>query len=443
MDRYSAWCSRLVVSLLPERDLVAGLGFDEVDRYFLALRVGSAAALGPWLWWFAAPGAVTKGVALIAAFIAYSAALYVQVWRRPHGPARAYLAVLPADLVFLSLLCLWSAQTMSGVYLAFYLLVALHAFYFGAPVGLAAVAGFATLYSTLYLALPAALRCSLEELVLRVGFALLVAVSLGLVSHQLRANRRHLAEVNRQLHYRNCILEQTYRHLSIGRLAGDVAHHINNPAAVIVGKAEVLRRRAERDNLSPNYRQDLTTIADHALRIGRVVRSLVALSPGRDGAARRLDLTKVAEGVVVLFENRAAERRVRLDRHLTAGLRVHGEESAVRQVLVNLLGNAFDAVEPGGTVAVETDVGAEPQTVELRVRDNGRGIARDHLEEIFSPFFSTKDGADGVGLGLSQSLTIVHRLGGTLTADSTLGNGSTFTVTLPADANADGHEEAA
>jgi two-component system NtrC family sensor kinase len=286
-------------------------------------------------------------------------------------------------------------------------------------------------------------RCAPEELLLRLGFGFFVAISLALVSRQLRASRDHLSTVNRQLQHRNRTLEQTYRHLSVGRVAGDVAHHINNPAAIIVSKAELMRRRAERDGLPQVYLQDLASIAEHAFRVSRVTRSLIALSPHRDGPARHLDLAKVAEGVVPLFENQAAERGVRIEPRLERGLTVHGHESALRQVIVNLLCNALDAVKPGGRVVVETRDGIEPQTVELLVRDNGHGIAREHLDDIFSPFFTTKDGAEGVGLGLSLSLTIVRRLGGTMAVESTLGNGSTFTVTLPADASLAGEEGAA
>src|SRR5450759_4248677 len=78
----------------------------------------------------------------------------------------------------------------------------------------------------------------------------------------------------------------------------------------------------------------------------------------------------------------------------------------------------LSAVKDGGEVVVDTRLGAEPETVELRVRDDGHGIPREHLDEVFSPFFTTKDGADGVGLGLSLSLTIVRRLGGTMRVDS-------------------------
>lgn len=407
--------------------------FDQVDRYFLALRVGSAVAAAVWLWRFSAPGAMLEGLALITGFVAYSGLLYLQVWRNLRHRDIAYLLVGPADLIFLFLLCLWSAEPMSGIYLGFYLLIALHAFYFGAPVGITAASSFAGLYTVLYFCVPAAQRCSGEELVLRLGFGFFIAMSLALVSRQLRANRYHLYEMNRQLEHRNQVLEQTYRHLSVGRLAGEVAHHINNPAAIIVGRAQIIRRQAERDGLAPSYLQDLTIIAEAAFRIGGVVRSLLALSPRHDSPAHSLDLATVVQGVILLFEPQAAERHIRVHSRLAAGLCVHGQESGLRQVLVNLLCNAFDAVGKGGEIVIETRIGADPGTVELSVHDDGHGIAREHLDDVFSPFFSTKDGAGGVGLGLSQSLNIVRRLGGTLRVQSAPGSGSTFIVGLPSD----------
>ncbi|MBI2963690.1 MAG: HAMP domain-containing histidine kinase [Deltaproteobacteria bacterium] len=409
-----------------------------VDRYFLVLRFGSLAAAVLWLRLLSGPGATTKGLLLIVAFAAYSAALFAGVWRRPDARAAAYLAALPADLVFLFLVCRWSAEPMSGAYLAFYLLIALHAFYFGMAVGLAAALFFASLYASLYLSLPAGQRCSPEELLLRLGFAFLVAVSLALVSRELRAHRRRLADANRQLEQRNRILEQTYRHLSLGRLAGAVAHNINNPAAAIVAKADALRRRAEREGLPPVYVEDAATIAAQAFRIAGIVRSLLALSlsPRSEGPLRSVDLGAMAEGVVILLEDEAAERRVSIERRLAEGILVRAQEAPLRQVILNLLSNALDAVGDGGQVTVETARSVEPRMVELRVRDDGPGIAAENLDDIFNPFFTTKAETDGVGvglgLGLSQSLIIVRRLEGTISVESAPGSGTTFTVTLPA-----------
>lgn len=431
MDRFSAWFSRLSPSAPAALGLASESAFDEIDRYFFALRVGAALAAWVWLWLLAAPQAAAQGIGLAAVFAVYSLALYLHVWRYPRTRAGAYLTLLPADLIFLFLTCLWSAQPMSGVYLGFYLIVALNAFYFGGVIGMVAAIGFAALYASLYFSVQPPLRCAPEELLLRLGFGFFIAVSMALISHQLRLNRRHLSALNRELQHRNRTLEQTYRHLSLGRLAAGVAHHINNPAAIILSRADLMRRRGEREGIPRVYLDDMTTIIEHAFRIGRVTRSLVALSPQREVSMQALDLAKVIESVVVLFENGAIERRVRITHHLTPRLPVRGKESALRQVVVNLLCNALDAVEDGGSVLVETCQGSEPGTVELRISDDGHGISQEHLDDIFNPFFTTKNGADGVGLGLCQSLTIVRRLGGTIAANSSPGGGATFTVTLP------------
>lgn len=414
-----------------------------MDRYFLVLRLGSAVAALVWVAAFVDPEALAQGVTLTAVFVGYSAALYAYVWRNPERRAAAYLAVMPVDLVVLFLLCLWSAEPMSAIYLAFYLVVALHAFYFGPSVGITAAAGFAALYLLLYFSIPPDRRCPPEELSLRVGFAFLVAVSLGLVSRQLSSHRRHLLEANRALAQRNLILEQTYRHLSLGRLAGGVAHHINNPAAAIMGKAELIRRRAEREGLAKSYIEDATVILDNSFRIGKVTRSLIALAQPHEGPVRNLDLARVTESMILLFESRAAERRISIERRLEPGLRVNGPENFLREVIVNLLANALDAVDEGGTVAVETRAGSNPDTIELRISDNGQGIPPEQLDEIFSPFFTTKYGSDGVGLGLTQSLTAARRLGGTIEVESTPGAGSTFTVVLPRYQKGVGVEEGA
>lgn len=406
--------------------------FEIVDRYFLALRIGSALAATAWAGFLAVPDASLRAGLLAAGFVLYSLVLYVYVWTHPRRRPIAYLAVLPVDLVFLFLLCLWSSEPMSGVYLAFYLVIALHAFYFGTTVGVLAAVGFAVLYSCLYAVLPAATRVPAEELFLRLSFGFLVAGSFGLIAHQLWMNRRELSLANRQLQQRNRVLEQTYRCLSIGRLAGDVAHQINNPAAAIVAKVELLRRRVERDGSSEAYLRDLTAIAEHAFRISRVTHSLVALAPASETRPASLELSGLAEGVTLLFERRAADHGVQIERKLAPGLRVYVAEAALRQVLLNLLCNALDAVGQGGTVRITTRPATDPTMVEICVQDDGPGIPPERVEDVFSPFFTTKRDGVGVGLGLSQSLALVGRMRGTISVESTMGQGTSFIVTLPA-----------
>lgn len=408
--------------------------------------MGSVATAGVWLWCFAAPAATWKGAALAAAFLAYSAVLYLIVWRRPWKRRLAYFTVLPADLLVLFFLCLWSVEPMSGVYLAFYVVVAVHALVFGFSVGLAAAGGFAALYAVLRAATPTAEPLSPQEFLLRIGFAFLIALAIALLSRELRAGRERLAAANRELEQRNRSLEQTYRHLSVGRLAGDVAHNINNPAAVILARAHLLRRRVESDGLPRSYLDDLAVISSHTLRIANVVRSLLALAGDAEGPLATIDLGQATESVVSLFERHASLKGVRIERRLRPNVTVLGQQAALREVVANLLGNALDAldgVSEGGEVIIETDLGAAPHTAELRVRDNGHGVAVEHLDQIFSPFFTTKKGAQGIGLGLSRSLAIVRRLDGTIAVESTAGRGSVFTVTLATEAAPEGRETAA
>ena len=99
------------------------------------------------------------------------------------------------------------------------------------------------------------------------------------------------------------------------------------------------------------------------------------------------------------------------------------------QVLLNLLNNGADACEGGGTIAIRTRV--QGNKLILSVRDNGKGIAPEHLDHVFEPFFTTKPEVKGIGLGLSVSYGIIKRHGGTIDVESELGKGTMFTITMP------------
>jgi two-component system NtrC family sensor kinase len=112
------------------------------------------------------------------------------------------------------------------------------------------------------------------------------------------------------------------------------------------------------------------------------------------------------------------------------------DASHIQGVLLNLIINALDATEPGGTITVSAGISVSPNKadykgVEIAVKDTGCGIASDHLDKLFDPFFTTKEVGQGTGLGLAVSYGIVQRHGGTIRVQSKVGSGSTFTVWLP------------
>jgi two-component system NtrC family sensor kinase len=118
------------------------------------------------------------------------------------------------------------------------------------------------------------------------------------------------------------------------------------------------------------------------------------------------------------------------------------DASQIQSVLLNLIINALDATEPGGTIAVSAGISvstnkADHKGVEIAVRDTGCGIPPDHLDKLFDPFFTTKDVGQGTGLGLAVSYGIIQRHGGTIRVQSEVGRGSTFTVWLPIEGETD------
>jgi len=234
-------------------------------------------------------------------------------------------------------------------------------------------------------------------------------------------------------------LIRSERLASVGYLAAGVAHEINNPLSIIAGYAEHSLSQLAQDSRLPDrddLEKSLHVICDESFRCKDIIAKLLSLA--RPGEANRLavDLGNVAREVVSAI----APLRDYHDRTLTvlAGdgkqdLTVHAVEAEMRQIVLNLTINALEAVSPGGQVSVS--VARDNGWVELRVRDNGRGMTPQVLEKVFEPFFTEKRGArqPGTGLGLSITHAIVESHGGRIRASSPgPGSGSEFLVQLPA-----------
>ena len=130
-------------------------------------------------------------------------------------------------------------------------------------------------------------------------------------------------------------------------------------------------------------------------------------------------------------EREATYSNIELVKHYETNLPlIHSDPSLLRQVLLNLINNAMDAIQKGGEITVETDIG-EGDSVEIRVSDTGIGIPQENLSKIFDPFFTTKPPGKGTGLGLSICHGIIDKLGGSISVTSQVGKGTTFSIKLP------------
>jgi len=223
---------------------------------------------------------------------------------------------------------------------------------------------------------------------------------------------------------------------SLGELAASIAHEINNPLAVISEAAGWLRSCIDRgtksgDELNAEIERSLKKIESAVERAARISHSFLRFARGPDANVRDVDLDELASEVRELMLRSAAASNIEIvvDRLPQRPVVAKTDPFQLRQVLLNLVTNAVQAIGSNGTVEIRVDQ-RSGQAV-IGVIDDGPGIAEDHVERIFEPFFTTKDGTHGTGLGLAVSRGIVEKLGGVLEVENRPGEGCTFRVTLP------------
>ena len=223
---------------------------------------------------------------------------------------------------------------------------------------------------------------------------------------------------------------------AIGEMASGVAHDFNNLLASILGQVELLHP----EELPPGTREAIATIRQSALDGARIVRNLQGLArPRVETPSTTADLNEAVLAALGMARPRFASATlhgqgaidVRLDLADPATLsRVAVDPAELREVLLNLLFNAADAMPEGGHIEIATRPGSTPKTADLVVRDTGHGMPESVRARIFEPFFSTK-GPKGSGLGLAVAYSIITRRGGHISVESVVEQGTTFTLNLP------------
>lgn len=222
---------------------------------------------------------------------------------------------------------------------------------------------------------------------------------------------------------------------SLGEMASGIAHEINNPLAIIYGKAHLLRLMAEQGSLEPGAVEQLTgQIEKTAMRISKIVRSLRSFA--RDAEAdplERVPLKQIVEETLELCQERFLSRKVSLKvDQIPENLDVLCRSVAISQVLLNLLNNAFDAVDSGQNASpwISLTAQEDQDQVVISVGDNGPGIPESIKDRILEPFFTTKEVGKGTGLGLSVANAILSQHQGKLWIDS-CGGPTCFKFSLP------------
>ena len=214
---------------------------------------------------------------------------------------------------------------------------------------------------------------------------------------------------------------------SIGLLAAGVAHEVNTPLAVISTYAQMLTKQVAGDEQTARM---LDKIAKQTFRASEIVNSLLNFSRTSTTEVARVDLNRVIQETVSLLEHQLAKAGIQLKLGLASPLGcVDGNAGKLQQVLLNIIINARDSMEPGGILEITSfNDGA---LVGVDVADTGHGIAPEHLARIYDPFFTTKGAKKGTGLGLSVTYGIIQEHGGTIEVFSRPQGGSRFRIELP------------
>jgi len=224
-------------------------------------------------------------------------------------------------------------------------------------------------------------------------------------------------------------LIHTEKLASVGTLAGGVAHEINNPLMVILGRTELLLLQ---DGLPEAVRKNLDIIRGETCRISEIVRGLLTFSRrSRENTFEQVNVNDVIEKTLALTEHQLNGDNVTVIRQLQPDLpTIEANAGQLQQVFTNLVINAHQAMPQGGTLTVRTARVSEDQVV-TEFEDTGCGISKENLQKIFDPFFTTKEEGKGTGLGLSVSHNIIERHGGDIGVTSESDKGTCFTIQLP------------
>lgn len=221
----------------------------------------------------------------------------------------------------------------------------------------------------------------------------------------------------------------------VGDLAAGIAHEINNPVGIMVEEAGWIDDLLQEVDLPENenleeLKRALKQIRTQGERCKQITHKLLSFARRTDPRLRDVQMNNLIEGVLASYRARLRPGVTIEARYEPALPIVSASPSEMQQVILNLIGNAVDAVDPkGGVVTIRTRI--EADRVVIEVADNGHGIPKSQLERIFDPFFTTKAVGKGTGLGLSICYGLVKKHGGQITVESEQGVGSTFCVRLP------------
>ncbi len=266
-------------------------------------------------------------------------------------------------------------------------------------------------------------------LFLALSVALILLVILGATTHLV--NRIYEADLTRASAQHK--IEHTNKMASVGRLAAGVAHEINNPLAIINEKGGLLKDILSLSS-APPPKDKLIGLVDSIIysveRCSVITHRLLGFARHIDVRSETIDIRQFIEEVLGFVGKEAQYRNIAVNMDVAENIPlIESDRGRLQQVFLNVINNAFAAVDDGGRIDISVKLPAVDK-ISVTIADNGSGIPAENLRTVFEPFFSTK-GEKGTGLGLSITYGLVQKLGGSISVESEVDKGTSFTITLP------------
>lgn len=221
---------------------------------------------------------------------------------------------------------------------------------------------------------------------------------------------------------------QSEKLASLGKLAAGIAHEINNPLTGVLTYSSLLLE----DLKNTEYREDLETIVNETLRCRKIVREILNFARETRIDKETASINQIINETLSILEKHVSFHNIQIIKELAEPMpSTEVDINQIKSVINNLALNAADAMPDGGTLNIKTAFNASAGNIVIEVADTGTGIPEENLGKIFDPFYTTKQTGYGTGLGLAVTYGVIKRHNGTITVQSELGKGTTFTITLP------------
>jgi two-component system NtrC family sensor kinase len=235
-------------------------------------------------------------------------------------------------------------------------------------------------------------------------------------------------EMEKQLEETHLQLVNSEKMASLGKLAAGIAHEINNPMGGILIYSSLLM---EELGAGDSKRQDLEKIVQEATRCKEIVKGLLEFSRQTESKMEPVDINEAITGGLFFLENQVLFHNIKIIKNLAQLPKIRGNPSQLKQVFMNIIVNAAEAMHGRGTLSIVTGLLGNKKGVWIDFGDTGEGIPQENLSRIFDPFFTTKGVGKGSGLGLSTSYGIIQTHEGRINVKSEVGKGTTFRIELP------------